>query len=616
MFLAASLIPLGGIAVTAIDNLEVFRQIEINKIRAAQEETLGNIAQNFSAYLTSCSATLLRQSDSPGNGTESPKTQAMKERILKIFPDARITLFNAAGERLFYHGSLQSEGRKILMKSIARKTVERYAPQRTKEHKYNGNPFADQIVGKDDMGFGTVLSHPNTLQMLKTGNSEQLLFYRTLTTKQSKGALIMIELSTYQSVRRYLESIKNKRFAVEQTFLTLSAFYQDGYRWVIPPLKAKEQVILKLAENTWVSNQPQFLLDAKTLQGFALAIKPALLSGICLIAISSDEHLKASLKSMQTRIWIGVFVALVLLSSVALWISSQLISPLKFLGMGVKALSERKFEARLPEPQGKDEIAQLFTAFNEMMAESYDMQIAKNVQEGLLPQKYPQIKGYSIHGFLREASELGGDCLDCFMLNETKMFFLIGDITGHGVGSALIMAFARAITFHWSQNSENLSPTHLADQIDVMLRHNNTSRMFMGIICGTLDIESNKLELVVKGHIYPLLIKANNDLSWVGIPAYPLGIGKKSPARSFTLDFESGDKLLCMTDGILETRSEQTTLGFAGIEKWALETKSDDARLWIKNIETLYSKWSQQKQQDDISIFALCNNREGNDETE
>jgi HAMP domain-containing protein len=446
--------------------------------------------------------------------------------------------------------------------------------------------------------------------MLNTGNSEFLLFYRLLPSDQGDAAVVMVELSISNSIKRYLENYKNKRLTAEQCILTLAAFSPKEYRWALPPKYSAEQKLLQLAENVWATNQPIFKVDNETLKGFALGTRPNALSGVCLLAFSSNEKVQSTLSKMKKRIVIGALIAFILLTSVAIWISRQLISPLGFLSKGVEALAARKFETRLPEPPGNDEIAQLFKAFNNMMAESYDMQIAHNVQEGLLPQNFPEIEGFSVHGFLREASELGGDCLDCFMLNDKKLFFLVGDITGHGVGSALIMAFSRAITFHWSQQDKDLLPASLADHIDGMLRKNRTERMFMGIICGTLDIENQCIELVVKGHIYPLHLKADGTSNWVGLPAYPLGIAKQTPAKSIVFSFNPGDKLLCMTDGILEARAQNKVLGFNGIEEWAEQTRSANAKEWIKQIEVLYSNWTNTTQHDDISIFALCNNRD------
>lgn len=87
-------------------------------------------------------------------------------------------------------------------------------------------------------------------------------------------------------------------------------------------------------------------------------------------------------------------------------------------------------------------MARLFQTFNEMMAESRELQVARNVQEGLVPAKFPDIPGYSISGKIFTASDLSGDCLDGFRLPDGRFAFLVGDITGHGVAAALLMAFS------------------------------------------------------------------------------------------------------------------------------------------------------------------------------
>ncbi|MFZ5950363.1 MAG: SpoIIE family protein phosphatase, partial [Candidatus Rifleibacteriota bacterium] len=610
MFFASSMIPLLGIAVTSIDNLDVYQQIEAQRIKAQQESTLGNIAQNFSTYLASCSATLSRLTQQPGSSNSDPATAKLKLEILKFFPDAKITLKNSAGENLYYFGPMVSQGRETVFKSLARKLVERYAPDRLDECRYNGNPFSDSMVNQDDMGFGTLLNYPDMLQLVNTGNSELFLYYRVLPSSAGKTAIVFVELSIFQTIKNYLKSLNQQRFNLENTSMQIASFFPNGYRWSLPPGYDAEQPLLRLAEETWLTGQSKFEKFSDKLTGYASAIKFSALPGNCLLAFCKDDRIKESISRMNQRLIFGTLAALILLVSVVLWLYRQLLSPLKSLGHGVNALAQRKFETRLPELPGKDELAGLFTAFNDMMAESYDMQIARNVQEGLVPQTFPQLNDYSVHGILREASELGGDCLDCFMIDENKMLFLIGDITGHGVGSALIMAFSRAVTFHWSQSPEHQSPATLADQLDLMLRRNKTSRMFMGIICGTLDISTGQVELVVKGHIYPLLAKKDGSKQWVGIPAYPLGIGKKSQARSICFKLETGDRLLCITDGILESSSAGKTLGFEGIEKWADEIVEENAKDWVLLLEEKYRQWSNFKQHDDISIFGLIRNLE------
>lgn len=606
MFFASSLIPLSGIAFTSLENIEVYKQIHINKVRAAKEETLGNIVQNFNKYTASCSTTLMQLTQDPGTGENDPKTHKMVQAVTSIFPDAKITIRNSAGETLYSNSTDASEGHETIFKSLGRRLIERYAPERLNELKYSGNLFSDSMVKKDDMGFGTLLNYPNRLQYVSTGNADQLLLYRLLPADAGKCAIVFVELSTFHTIQRYLQMLRTVPQTIDGTILHISAFYPKGFRWSLPPSRAHENETLDLVKAAHVTGKPQFRRFIGKTNGFALCVPSSELSGNCLVAFCSAEPLDKALSAMRSRMAMGSALAIIMVFSIALWLSRQLIAPLERLEKGINALAERKFETRLAVPTGKDEFTQLFLAFNDMMAESYDMQIAHNVQEGLVPSKFPDLPEYSIYGMLRAASDLGGDCLDCFELPNGNLLFLVGDITGHGVGSALIMAFARAVTFHWSQ-SDQLSPTSLTDQIDHMLRQNRTKKMFMGIICGVLNIKTNEIELVAKGHIYPLILRKDGSKKWLGLPAYPLGIGKQQPAKSLKFFLEPGDSILSMTDGFLEGYNRNMkTIGFDGIEAWAEETRSEDARQWVANLEKRFREWCNDTQSDDLSILVLA----------
>ena len=614
MFFASSFIPLSIIALTTINNIDIFTRIHLNKLRSAQEETLGNIVPNFHKYLAECSTKLVQMTNRPGIGQNDPETITMAKKITALFPDAVITVRNSAGKLLFRNASEFSAGRETVFKSLSRKLVERYAPERLSEHEYNGNPFSDSMVNKDDMGFSTLLNYPDRLQLVSTGNSESLLFYRLLPKSAGDCAIVMVDLSTFLSIKNYLKNLQKTPQAINGTSLLLSAFHPTAYKWSLPPLKTHEQQTLELAETAYVSGKAQFRQLTDKLDGFALCIPSSELSGNCLVAFCSAEPFNMALARMKSRIFLGCLIAFIMLISIATWISRQLISPLTSLETGIQALAQRNFETRLPVPNGKDEFVNLFSAFNEMMAESYDMQIAHNVQEGLVPSTFPEIPEYSLYGMIKAASDLGGDCLDCFQLPDGNLLFLVGDLTGHGVGSALMMAFTRAITFHWSRSAK-LSPASLADQIDHMLRENPTEKMFMGIICGVLNIKTHQIELVVKGHIYPLKLCADGSSEWIGLPAYPLGIARQTPARSLTVNMSPGDKLLCMTDGFLEAHDlEMRNIGFDKIEIWAREMSTVNAKVLVDTMESRFRKWCENRQSDDISMFALI--RKNGDKTD
>jgi len=609
LFFASSFIPLSSIAFTSLENVEVFRQIHTNKLKAGKEEALRNIIQNFGHYTSSRSEKLMQLTMDPGENAQDPKTIKMVQEITREFPEARITIRNAGAEILFNNGEDLSSGRETTFKSIARRLVERYAPERAEEMRYIGNIFSDKLVRMDDMGFGTLLNYPNRIQLVSTGNAEFLLFFRILPATAGKAAFVMIELSTFHTIKRYLQSIRSTPIMLEGINIQVATFFPRGFRWSLAPPRKLEKDFLEISESAHVTAKSQFRRATKPNNGFFISIPAPELSGNCLTAFCSADLLDETTAAMKRRMAVASVIALILVLSMAYWLSTQLISPLDQLEQGIRELAARNFSASISVPASKDEFAQLFIAFNEMMAESYDMQVAHSVQEGLVPSSFPKISGYSMFGMLRPVSELGGDCLDCFLMPDGKLLFLVGDITGHGVGSALIMAFARAVTFHWSQG-ENLSPVCLTEQIDQMLRQNRTERMFMGIICAVLDLQTHELELVVKGHIYPLLLKKDKSCIWTGRPAYPLGIGKKQTPESVKLKLDEGDSLLCMTDGFLETYNRNMkSVGFDGIENWAIATRTPDAAAWVNALENRFRIWCNDVQSDDISMFILCRNK-------
>ena len=325
--------------------------------------------------------------------------------------------------------------------------------------------------------------------------------------------------------------------------------------------------------------------------------------------MSTDEFQKEITK-LKLYIFIGAIVAIILLLCIISWLMKQLIAPLGNLELGIKALSEHKFETKLPVPEGNDELVTLFKEFNFMMGENYDMQMAKNVQEGLITTKFPEIPGYLVYGFSIPAGDLGGDCLTSFTMPDGKLLFLVGDLTGHGIGSALMMSFVRSVTFNWSQNPKE-NPSSLADSIDQMLRDNKMSNMFMGIICGILDPSDGKINFVTRGHIYPLFLRNDNTIEWLGKPALPLGIGKKHISEEQTTTLLPGERLLCISDGVIEIhKNSGMTIDYQLIEKWAQELIPGEDSEWLNRIENKYREWCNMhdaEQTDDITFFSIIN---------
>ena len=173
----------------------------------------------------------------------------------------------------------------------------------------------------------------------------------------------------------------------------------------------------------------------------------------------------------------------------------------------------------------------------------------------------------------------------------------------------MIMAFSRAITFHWS-GKEVISTQSLALDLDNTLRRRKGAKSFMGVICGIFDPTHHAIEITVAGHVYPLLLVKDGNFSWIGSPELPLGIGKKT--RAFTthqIDLQPGDSLFCTTDGYIEALNNSgEQVGYEKIVSWTKETKQEDTSQWIQSLLACQSAWSQQRLDDDITLFCLSRN--------
>ena len=198
-------------------------------------------------------------------------------------------------------------------------------------------------------------------------------------------------------------------------------------------------------------------------------------------------------------------------------------------------------------------------------------------------------------------------------LSDGRILFLVGDLTGHSIGSALMMAFVRSVCFNWSQRNE-YDPEILADDIDKMLRNNQIERMFMGIVCGVLNPENGIIKFVTRGHIYPLFLRNDGTSEWLGKPALPLGIGKEKPSKVLETRLLPGERMLCISDGIIEIASGLGfTTGYETVEKWAMQNIKEEGQMWLKSIHNEFVNWCNERkihQTDDLTLFTIIANNQ------
>lgn len=203
-----------------------------------------------------------------------------------------------------------------------------------------------------------------------------------------------------------------------------------------------------------------------------------------------------------------------------------------------------------------------------------ELAIAGAIQGRLLPQGTPQLAGFRFAAAQKMCRSVGGDYYDFIPLADGRLAIAIGDVAGHGLGSALLAADARAALRECLAHGDSLEAC--LQNMNDLLQADTTDEMYMTLLLGILDPGRRLFEFATAGHHMPVLVRRDRveRLPPVG-SNIPLGVrhglrfGLEEPLR-----LQSGDLLLLFTDGVWEeTDAEGRRFGTSGLESVLLQSR-------------------------------------------
>lgn len=178
---------------------------------------------------------------------------------------------------------------------------------------------------------------------------------------------------------------------------------------------------------------------------------------------------------------------------------------------------------------------------------SSELAVAQRIQHEMLPKSFTQ----DVFGTLEPAREVGGDLFD-FHRRDGKLFFCIGDSSGKGVPSALLMSVVHSMFRTISQKEE--SPSRILEDLNRHMCRGNDSNMFATFFVGCLDLYSGQLRFGNAGHDKPFLV--GRDVALLPVKSnLPLGVFPDTEFVEETLDMSEGDTLFLYTDGLTEAKN-------------------------------------------------------------
>jgi serine phosphatase RsbU (regulator of sigma subunit) len=197
----------------------------------------------------------------------------------------------------------------------------------------------------------------------------------------------------------------------------------------------------------------------------------------------------------------------------------------------------------------KIETARLLEERMEKRRLEQDMQVAAEIQRSLLPSAPPQLEGYDICGINLPCRTVGGDYYD-YAINDDRLLFALGDVSGKGTGAALLMTVLRAaVRGFWSEGT----PAQAVERINHTVVQNVPANKYITFFMGWLDPETGRIRYVNAGHNPPLVVRGDASVEALHDGGMVLGLIEGVPYQEGEVDLFEGDTLVVYSDGVTET---------------------------------------------------------------
>jgi serine phosphatase RsbU (regulator of sigma subunit) len=187
-----------------------------------------------------------------------------------------------------------------------------------------------------------------------------------------------------------------------------------------------------------------------------------------------------------------------------------------------------------------------------------EVEMAAAIQQQLLPRAMPDVPALEVLGVTRPARDVGGDYYD-FILQDDRLYFLVADVSGHGLAAALFASTARSTVRALLATRPTLM--QLARALNGRMSEDaGDSGMFLTLVLGVCHLATGALQLVNCGHPPPMLIRRDGARETVDEAAQPIGLLDTLDVEPTTLKLGSGDLLALYTDGYVEAASRSGEL--------------------------------------------------------
>ncbi|MBR3064955.1 MAG: SpoIIE family protein phosphatase [Bacteroidales bacterium] len=302
--------------------------------------------------------------------------------------------------------------------------------------------------------------------------------------------------------------------------------------------------------------------------------KPLSTTGWSVAIVCPDSDILGGFYRISRIVMYIILASMILIFFLSAWLTHRQLTPLSTLADAAENIASGNLDSTLPEIDRIDEIGVLNRSFRNMQSSlvshidqltkataareslNRELQIASNIQMAMVPHVFPSREDVDVYAMMAPAREVGGDLYDFFIQDE-KLYFCIGDVSGKGIPASLMMSVARAMFRILAK--QGLSPAEIARQINDLASEDNEQMMFVTMFMASLDLQSGVLNYCNCGHNAPVLISGRGKKPHFldCKPNMAIGIMGGFAFEGQTVANFRGKSLFVYTDGLNEAENAE-----------------------------------------------------------
>ncbi|MBN1575150.1 MAG: SpoIIE family protein phosphatase [Chitinispirillaceae bacterium] len=234
-----------------------------------------------------------------------------------------------------------------------------------------------------------------------------------------------------------------------------------------------------------------------------------------------------------------------------------------------------------------------------------ELQLARNLQQGLLPTAAPATPGLKIDHMYHPVTDVGGDIYDFIRYPSKHLGIFIGDASGHGLSAAFVGTISKMSLYN--HGHREIPVATLVSRINEDLISNVHTGHYLTCFWGIFNFDDATFTFCRAGHPMPVQIKKDGTIRELTTPGTFIGILANTTFEQATVTFERGDRFFIFTDGIYEVEGtaadgEDRMLGYDGFVSLLASCKNVP---FSKVLTAIRSKLSAYTYEDDYTLIAV-----------